>query len=603
MTAPKFPQCIYLGEFHSPTYGNLPAYIPAIQGGFCLHYHNDEFNLACRQIENTVLCLLEDTPTGLLQVHIVDILSYELSFPFLAELQPLGIHYIYDNDNSALQCFNDLDLKIKNRYQKLFKIEDGNSIENYNARAKRPEPYFVLIINTKHFPKNNISDERLKNFLQKSYNAGVYVIALHDKNQEINDHDHALKSLLSGLPKIEFTNNFTEFNCDKNILPIHKMEQFGFRFRPSDINQTQIIKNINLALNKNSNNDSNFLHIKIGSLPNGDDAYLSLGQKSENYSALLLGVPGSGKSTFLSNIIMQIGINYDASQIRLYLMDFAGVEFNQFKNHPNVEKIFLEANSPQEGLSLLESLRNDVEIRRNLFASQNIKDIGVYNSKNKDYPLPRILIIIDEFHRLFERSGVFHNRDVNTILDEIIREWRKFGIHLFLCTPTLKDVGLNTSVKDLLGLRISYRVNNESALGAGIFDPKFNKSILTLDQYQALFQTKINNSYLALIDEPIDVDNTINQLRLTRPKHLQVWAETISRQAPTAKEVASQKTTNQTLQTETKIQTKEIKAHANRKRIDEIRARYQDKIFGQNNNDPTDGQVPDLLKNFIDRGN
>lgn len=30
MTSPKFPECIYLGEFHSPTYGNLPAYLPAI---------------------------------------------------------------------------------------------------------------------------------------------------------------------------------------------------------------------------------------------------------------------------------------------------------------------------------------------------------------------------------------------------------------------------------------------------------------------------------------------------------------------------------------------------------------------------------------------
>ncbi|MCG7411598.1 hypothetical protein [Moraxella nonliquefaciens] len=66
MTSPKFSECIYLGEFHSPTYGNLPAYLPAylpaIQGGFCLHYQTGEEVFANHQIENTVLCLIEELP-------------------------------------------------------------------------------------------------------------------------------------------------------------------------------------------------------------------------------------------------------------------------------------------------------------------------------------------------------------------------------------------------------------------------------------------------------------------------------------------------------------------------------------------------------------
>ncbi|MDI4498499.1 hypothetical protein E6P70_07010 [Moraxella nonliquefaciens] len=58
MTSPKFPECIYLGEFHSPTYGNLPT----IQGGFCLHYQTGAEVFANHQIENTVLCLIEELP-------------------------------------------------------------------------------------------------------------------------------------------------------------------------------------------------------------------------------------------------------------------------------------------------------------------------------------------------------------------------------------------------------------------------------------------------------------------------------------------------------------------------------------------------------------
>lgn len=270
---------------------------------------------------------------------------------------------------------------------------------------------------------------------------------------------------------------------------------------------------------------------------------------------------------------MQIGKQYHAGQIRLYLLDFAGVEFNQFKNHPNVEKIFLEANVSEYGLALLESLRPDVEIRRELFKSQNIKDINVYNSQNSDNPLPHILVMIDEFHRLFN-GDIWHRRNVNAILADIIREWRKFGVYLFLCTQTLKDVDLDTSLKDQLGLRISYRVNNESALGAGIFDNRFSKTILTLDKYQALFQTRTDNAYSALIDKPLDIDNTINQLRLTRPKHLQTQAEVISSQEmPTGQPQTAQSIKPEPVPTPTVNDEPTVSTHANRTRIDEILAR------------------------------
>lgn len=270
---------------------------------------------------------------------------------------------------------------------------------------------------------------------------------------------------------------------------------------------------------------------------------------------------------------MQIGKQYHAGQIRLYLLDFAGVEFNQFKNHPNVEKIFLEANVSEYGLALLESLRPDVEIRRELFKSQNIKDINIYNNQNPDNPLPHILVMIDEFHRLFN-GDIWHRRDVNKILADIIREWRKFGVYLFLCTQTLKDVDLDTSLKDQLGLRISYRVNNESALGGGIFDSRFSKTILTLDKYQALFQTRTDNAYSALIDKPLDIDSTIKQLRLTRPKHLQTQAEVISSQEmPTVQPQTVQSITPEPAPTPTANDEPTVSKHANRTRIDEILAR------------------------------
>lgn len=526
---PKFPECIYLGEFHSSTYGDLPAYLPATQGGFCLHYKTGEEVFANHQIENTVLCLLEELPAQLVQVHIFDFANRP-NFLHLTQLKQHNICHFYLNEHASTQAFNELETTIQTRYHILFNGNDSH-LDHYNARSPRPEPYHILIINTDYFPNNSLSAKRLSDFISSAYNAGIYVIALHNCDKAVQSYENSLQTLLDILPKVQILDNFSRLSVDEATLPVQKMAQFDFRFSPADINQTKIIQTLSAQFTKQDSDIQDFLHIKIGTQPNGSDAYLSLGQASMNYGAMLLGVPGSGKSTLMNNIIMQIGKHYHAGQIRLYLLDFAGVEFNQFKHHPNVEKIFLEANAQTVGLSLLESLRTDVEKRRQLFLSQNIKDITTYNQQHPQNPLPYIVIMIDEFHRLF-KGNFTHQEKANDVLEEIVREWRKFGFSLFLSTQTLKDVSLRGSVKDQIGLRMTYRVNSDMALGFDIFASHNTKTILGLQQYQILMQTG-DSTITALVDKPTDIDAVLSEIYLSRPLHLQVQAQVIQSSEPT----------------------------------------------------------------------
>lgn len=523
MTSPKFPECIYLGEFHSPTYGNLPAYLPATQGGFCLHYQTGEEVFANHQIENTVLCLIEEMPTQLVRVHIIDFANRP-NFLHLAQLKQHNICHFYLNEHASTQAFNELEATIQTRYHTLFNGNDSH-LDHYNARSLCSEPYHILIINTDYFPNNSLSAKRLSDFISSAYSAGIYVIALHNCDKAIQSHENSLKTLLDILPKVQILDNFSRLSVSEDALPVQQMVQFDFRFSPADINQTKIIQALSAQFTKQDNDVQDFLHIKIGTQPNGSDAYLSLGRASMNYGAMLLGIPDSGKSTLMNNIIMQIGKHYHAGQIRLYLLDFKGVEFNQFKNHPNVEKIFLEANAQTVGLSLLESLRDDVEKRRKLFLSQNINDIYAYNKKNPQNPLHYVVIMIDEFHRLF-KGNFTHQEKVNDVLEEIVREWRAFGFSLFLSTQTLKDVNFRGSVKDQIGLRMTYRVNSDMSLGFDIFASYNTKTILGLQQYQILMQTG-DSTITALVDKPVEINTTLEQIRLSRSLHLQVQAQVV----------------------------------------------------------------------------
>lgn len=521
----RFPECIYLGEFHSKEHGSLPACIPANLGGFCLHYLQEEAAQARRLVENAVLCALQDAPAGLLKVEIIDF-SNRPNFPFLSQLKAEGLCRTWLNEQTSMQAFNELESLVQYRYHQLFSRGEAH-LDEYNMRSQRPEAYHLLVIDTACFPAGGLSAQRLQNFMQAAYGAGIYIIALHEVGQVQEWQEKARDALLAGLTAIRPVQDFAWLQVDEALLPVEKMTQVGgFEFVPADINQSQIVSQLKDAISAPvDESSSDFLHIAIGQQANGDTAYLSLGERSENYSVVLLGVPGSGKSSLMNNFITEIARHYHAGEVRLQLVDFAGVEFGQFKSHPNVEKIFLDVGEPQQGIAFLEGLRPEMEERKALFMAKGVRNITEYNRANPQQTLHHTLVMIDEFHRLF-RGDYRHQARVNALLEEIIREWRKFGIYLFLCTQTLQDVPMDRSLVNLLGLRMSYRVANEATLG---YDTMFHREnarrILALDKYEVLAQASNTRSYQAYVHPPVaDAAQIFAQARLSRPAHLQTRA-------------------------------------------------------------------------------
>ena len=545
MTINKFPECTYLGEFYSSQYGNLPAYIPATLGGFCLHYLPEQAERVNRLVENVALCLLEDTPAKFLKVHIMDFATRP-NFPFLNQLRNEGLCEISLNEQASIQTFNDLEGLSQYRYHHLF-ASGETTLDQYNARSPRPESYHLLIINTTYFPQNGLSALRLQDFIKNAYGAGIYIIALHDKTQA-DEHNKAQNALLQSLTAIEFSDNFSTLHIDENLLPVQKMAQVGgFEFMPADVNQTQIINHIKEQfVQKTDDTEQDFLSISIGKSPKGEPIYLNLGERSKNYHAMILGKTGTGKSTLMNNIIMQIGEHYHAGQICLYLMDYKqGVEFNKFKQHPNVAKIFLDSQDIQAGIRLLEEVKQEIAERYELLKSHHATKISEYNRNNPNYPLAYHLIMIDEFHKIL-KGDFRHNEYVNRLLEDIAKLGRAVGYHLFLSTQSLKDVNLDSSIIDQIDLRMTYRVLNDSALGFNIFDDKHRHTILNLDNYQVFIQKDGHAAQTAFVDKPLEIDSTIQRLRHSRPPHLQVQAQIL--QSVTKQATDSTQTTSATPQ-------------------------------------------------------
>jgi DNA segregation ATPase FtsK/SpoIIIE-like protein len=122
----------------------------------------------------------------------------------------------------------------------------------------------------------------------------------------------------------------------------------------------------------------------------------------------------------------------------MYLLDYKeGVAFSVYADYglPHAKVIAIESER-ELGLSVLKRLQSEMEHRGALFneattsAGHKIEDLPTYR-KHTGKKLPRIVLIIDEFQKLFEESDMLANKAGN-MLDDIARRGRAFGVHVIL---------------------------------------------------------------------------------------------------------------------------------------------------------------------------
>jgi len=219
------------------------------------------------------------------------------------------------------------------------------------------------------------------------------------------------------------------------------------------------------------------LMIPIGMSGASDIQYLTLGQPgSQSIHALIAGQIGSGKSRLLHAIITSCILQYSNEELEIYLVDFkSGTEFKIYADYnlPNFKVIAIE--SEQEfGLSVLQYIMKEGDRRSQLFNSISVSDITAYNNSpeaRRSGKLPRMLVVIDEFHELFNSANAAVSSEASRLLDNILRLKRSYGVHVILCTQSVRGLNeVNEAAMAQIAVRIALKCPKEDAeilLGAG----------------------------------------------------------------------------------------------------------------------------------------
>jgi hypothetical protein len=197
------------------------------------------------------------------------------------------------------------------------------------------------------------------------------------------------------------------------------------------------------------------IRIPIGT-KGGETFYFELGDQTS--SALVGGTTGSGKSVLLHNIILGIIEHYTPQQACLVLMDLKeGIEFAVYEGHPSVQHFLPDADAGK-GLAALEEIEAMRGARGVLFREKGVNSIVNYNEAFPDEPMPRVVVVVDEFQRLFD--GGFREKDkINLMLANLARLGRSAGIHLVMASQSLSGSAFDKSARNCFSLRVVLRIS------------------------------------------------------------------------------------------------------------------------------------------------
>lgn len=415
-----------------------------------LRYDNNTSQLAQSVVNGMIGRLLAGSQSGNIQILVFD--SKELGGTSnMFKMLDRHVYTICARTGDMQAQLSMLDRYVEDVVQNLLQ-GPYTTIAEFNKGKEKQEPYQIVVF--KDFPYGVTPEmaHAIKRIIANGIRAGVqFIFMVNDdmlhKNEDcikIGNIMHledasALQAttidLTQKLDSIKGKQQFAVLDDDK----LHDIVQYvnaGF-----EIKTEEVLRLTDYMIPKEEwwvKQSANRVDIPFGMSSNKQIQKINITQESGQNSAVVIGIPGSGKSVFLHVLIANAMVNYSPKELQMYLLDFSGVEFDVYARHklPHARVIAPEAER-EFGLSILKEVFEEGNRRMTLCRENRVTNIVELKRKNPDMAVPRLLVIIDEFQKIFEIENDIISKEANAKIHAIIQEYRKFGINLILATQKL----------------------------------------------------------------------------------------------------------------------------------------------------------------------
>ena len=165
-------------------------------------------------------------------------------------------------------------------------------------------------------------------------------------------------------------------------------------------------------------------------------------EKTQLHNVLITGAPGKGKSNLLEVMIHSLCCRYSPTELELYLLDFKdGLTFKPYSFSPqrawlpHAKVLGLES-ARDFGVAVLEHIEGERKNRALRMNQVNANSVAAFREKRPDIPMPRIVLLIDEYQKIVEINDDLGRRAAE-LIENIVRQGRACGIHMVLASQTV----------------------------------------------------------------------------------------------------------------------------------------------------------------------
>jgi len=128
---------------------------------------------------------------------------------------------------------------------------------------------------------------------------------------------------------------------------------------------------------------------------------------------------------------------------------------------PHAKVVAVESDR-EFGISVLQRIDEELKKRGELFRDLGAQDIAGFRERS-DKPMPRILLIIDEFQEFFIDDDQVA-QEANLLLDRLVRQGRAFGIHAIMGSQTLDGAyTLSRSTMGQMAVRVALQCSEQDS--------------------------------------------------------------------------------------------------------------------------------------------
>lgn len=398
----------------------------------------------------TLICQIcggTDEFSEISQIYYVDLLEKAADLGVVISLDGMPSYHpklqVVKDSESFLQLLNNLEMAIESTTKRIAGFED---VFTFNSEQNKGNelPYLILILNNFGVGYENTHWQKLSLLVESAKRCGIHLLFLKNESKSsITDNSvqgWINNNMLNILAKDDSINIIDDSETTRMTeLEFVETKQFNeiYQYLYDELSSMIIDNDILNHVEQNVDSSAiSSIRIPFAIDDRASLITLDLGSSLAPH-ALISGTSGSGKSTALHTIIQGIASKYTSDEVELWLVDYKINEFAQYINEtlPHIKLIGLQKDKSFT-FGLLDEIEKEQKRRTELFLNENVTDFESYRALPAS-TLPRILIIIDEFHILSQH--ISSDYEYKQKLENLLSELRSVGLSFLFSDQSLQE--------------------------------------------------------------------------------------------------------------------------------------------------------------------